>query len=362
MKRRICFFLGTDADYGGAGRILLNLIRNLDLSRFEPLVMVSGTGGISEEMDARGIDCRVWPRHDAGLLPFHLFDILRCMLFFRKEKISVIHMNHGCLGWRPAEMPAAWLARIPLATHFQRIVQTPTPYLKYSACALTCSDFVARTSNIGELPAHVVRDVVQLDRFATGRDIRAELGLDPEDRIVSFIGRSRRSKGLEMFASLADHIADKDVRFLISTQRAGSTPDSFTQDELDALVSRDPRILCIGYRPDVENVYATSDVIVFPSQEDEPCAAVLLEAGASHRVVVGTRTGSTPEFIIEGENGYLVDRDDVAGMAALVKKLLNDKELRLQMGCRARENVERNFTNAPVRTVERIYNELIEKQ
>jgi hypothetical protein len=38
MKRRICFYPGTGADYGGTGRILLNLIRNLDLSRFEPLI------------------------------------------------------------------------------------------------------------------------------------------------------------------------------------------------------------------------------------------------------------------------------------------------------------------------------------
>jgi glycosyltransferase involved in cell wall biosynthesis len=358
MRKRVCFFLGTDGDYGGAGRILLNLIRNLDLARFEPLVMVSAEGGISEEMGRRRIEWRIWPRHDGNRLLTLLLDIVRCARFFRRERIAVVHMNHGCLGWRPAEMPAAWLAGVPLAVHFQRIVRNPTPYLKYASCALTCSEYVAKTSGLGRVPAHVVRDLVQPGRFGSGRDIRHELGLEPGHRVVSYIGRARRSKGLEMFVSLAASITDEQVRFLISTQRAGTTPDSYTQEELDALVARDPRILCIGFRPDVENVYASSDLILFPSQDEEPCAAVLLEAGVAGRVVIGTRTGSTPEFIQDGINGYLVDKEDGAGMARQVERLLNDPELRGRMETQARENAERRFTQAPAREVERIYDTL----
>lgn len=361
MRKRICFFLGTEADRGGAGRILLNVIRLLDLSRFEPLVMVSARGPISEEMEVRGVDCRVWPRRDAGNPVAHFTHVMCSAYFLWREGIDLVHMNYGCLGWRPGELPAARLVGVPLVTHFQRIMSHVSPYMRYSTCAVTCSSFVAAASRIGAIPTHVVYDAVCLERFSSGRKIHAELGLHPDHKVVSFIGRARRSKGLDVFVALAELIPGENVRFLISTQRGGKMSDAFSEAEIASLVSRDPRIHCIGYRKDVENVYATSDVIVVPSQVDEPCPAVLLEAGAAHRVVVGTRTGSTPEIIVDGQNGFLVGKEDVFALAERVQQLIDDDSLRQRMEGRARELVVQRFTDAPIRSLESLYDELIGK-
>ena len=43
MTRTICYFVGTHGDWGGASRILFNLVRRIDRQRFKPIVMLSQT-------------------------------------------------------------------------------------------------------------------------------------------------------------------------------------------------------------------------------------------------------------------------------------------------------------------------------
>ncbi len=65
----------------------------------------------------------------------------------------------------------------------------------------------------------------------------------------------------------------------------------------------------------------------------------LLEASACHIPVISTRVGIAPELIQHGVNGILVDRTVEAIRAAIIT-LRDDRELRLQMGRKAREIAE----------------------
>ena len=362
MKLRILYFLGTDADRGGAGRILLNIIRRLDRDRFSPLVMVSREGPITEEMARRGIKTRVWGAKDPAGFLARGRRLLQALTLYRGERPAVIHMNNGCLGWKPAEIPAAWLSRIPVIVHFQRITHNVSPYLRFATLGLTCSEYVARHSDLGGLPAQALYDTVDEERFASGNNLRAELGLSHDHVVLSFVGRARRSKGLEAFVNLADYLPDPNLRFLIATQKAGRTEDSYTMEEVEALAARDPRVLLAGYRPDAESVYQTSDIVVMPSEGEEPCAAVILEAGAAAKPVVATRTGSTPELIEDGTNGILVNKGDLSEMSARLRPLLDDAALRIEMGRNALERIRERHTAAPVRKVEQLYGSSVRRQ
>jgi glycosyltransferase involved in cell wall biosynthesis len=74
---------------------------------------------------------------------------------------------------------------------------------------------------------------------------------------------------------------------------------------------------------------------------------------------VATRDGGIPEIIRHGDNGLLVDVGDDDGLVAAVRILVDSPEMRLQMGRRAREVVETEFTTAPVRKLERVYLDLL---
>ncbi len=67
----------------------------------------------------------------------------------------------------------------------------------------------------------------------------------------------------------------------------------------------------------------------------------VIEAMAAGKPVVATRVGGVPDLIEDGRTGYLVDAGDVTSLARKSIKLLQDDDLRRQMGHRAREVAQR---------------------
>ncbi len=83
---------------------------------------------------------------------------------------------------------------------------------------------------------------------------------------------------------------------------------------------------------------------VLPSRS-EAMGRVLIEAMACGKAVIGSRTGGIPELIRDGFNGFLVDPEDVDGLAARMKILLSNRALREEMGKRGLEMVQKRFSS-----------------
>lgn len=85
------------------------------------------------------------------------------------------------------------------------------------------------------------------------------------------------------------------------------------------------------------------DVLVFPSEWDEPFAAVPLEAMSAGMAVVATAAGGTPEAVVDGETGLLVAPGDPEALAQAIGRLAQDEELRLRVGRNASRVVRERF-------------------
>jgi len=96
-------------------------------------------------------------------------------------------------------------------------------------------------------------------------------------------------------------------------------------------------------RDRVRGLCASRDVLVFPSQWDEPFAAVPVEAMSCGMAVVATTAGGTPEAIADGETGLLVPPGDPAALARAVRRLADDDGLRLRLGERAARVARERF-------------------
>jgi glycosyltransferase involved in cell wall biosynthesis len=241
------------------------------------------------------------------------------------------------------------------------VVGKPGPFVKYSDLIVAVSGFTAEASQPKSVPKAIVHNCVVLARFDQAHDIRDELDLSPDDVVVTFVGQIRDIKGIDLFIRMAHAIPGISIKFLIvgECRDPDKFPGSYTEERLRSEIGGDSRIKYVGYRTDVENVYRASDVVVMPSRGGEPFGLITIEAGASRRPVVATRDGGVPEVIRHGENGFLVDREDLVGLVHHAMLLIGDQELRQRMGERARQIVEDRFTERPVRDLERAYDRLL---
>jgi len=134
-RTRICFLTGSAADWGGASRVLYTTLRGMDLTRVEPLVLLSGEGPIKADLEALGIRCLIWgPAQEPDDKLAYLKVLFRALRLFRHERIAVLHVNHRF--WRPAEVLAALLLRIPVLVHVHVVNQQTGSFM--DRCRAAC--------------------------------------------------------------------------------------------------------------------------------------------------------------------------------------------------------------------------------
>ena len=350
----VCFVTGSSGDWGGASRVLYTTLRQMDRSRLEPLLLLPSSGPIVTELENLQLRHLIWgPLTEPGNLRTYLGAFFRAVALFRRERVALVHIN-GSNFWRPAEVLAAWVLRIPIVAHYHVINDRPGPWMRLCRAAIAVSRYTAEKSLPAKLERPVIYNPVNLKRFDAGQNIRASLGLEQDNVVVSFLGQIREIKGVQDFIAMARRIEDSNVRFLI----AGECRDpekfsgSYTQEDIHAMIGNDERIRYIGYVGRVEDIYHSSDIIVMPSRWEEPLGLISLEAGACGKPVVATRVGGIPEIIEDGHNGFLVPPGDVDSLVRHVDDLVQNRERRISMGIAGRKLVERDFTQAPIRRFE----------
>ena len=89
--------------------------------------------------------------------------------------------------------------------------------------------------------------------------------------------------------------------------------------------------------------YQDASVFCLPSRV-EPSASALTEAAAFGLPVVSTRIGGTPQRVLHGETGYLIEPGDQKGLKAALSELLSDPVKCQTFGERGRQLVHENFS------------------
>lgn len=359
--RRIAYFAGTAGNWGGASRVLFTNLGMLDRTRYSPIVLLSGAGPARELLRDMTIPCEEWgPLTEPGNPLAYARAMLRTWRWLRRERVELVHMNRAN-DWRPAEILAIRLARIPLVTHFHTVNQDHAPATRWSSAIAAVSRYVAEQADNQGVPVRVIHNAVDLARFSGGRDLRPELGIAADAKVVAYVGQIREIKGLADFIAMAPHIPGADVHFLIAgnCRDPKVMGDAYTEDGLREMLKLDSRLRYCGYLGAIEDLYRSCDVVVAPSRWQEPFGLVCIEAGAAGKPLVATRVGGIPEIIDDGVNGYLAEPGDVSGLAARVAALLADSNLRNTLGQAARARVERDFTRRPVRELEDLYDSLL---
>jgi glycosyltransferase involved in cell wall biosynthesis len=95
---------------------------------------------------------------------------------------------------------------------------------------------------------------------------------------------------------------------------------------------------------DLEDVYASADILLLPSYHDEGFPYVVIEAMRAGLAVVATPSGAIPNIITDGQNGLLVPPMQPPRLAAAISLLLDDIVRTRKMGDRNRALFLRDFS------------------
>jgi glycosyltransferase involved in cell wall biosynthesis len=148
-------------------------------------------------------------------------------------------------------------------------------------------------------------------------------------RVVLYVGKLSPGKGTPDLTAAAREVAAAvpDVLFVL-----------VGDGEMDAGT---PWIRRLGPLPneDVLALYPLAEMVVVPSVIPDALSRVILEAMSAGRPVVATRVGGTPELVVDGKTGILVERGAPGELARAIVTLLNDAGLRAALGAGARRHV-----------------------
>jgi glycosyltransferase involved in cell wall biosynthesis len=103
-------------------------------------------------------------------------------------------------------------------------------------------------------------------------------------------------------------------------------------------------VLFLGFTPEVDVVWAASDIAVVPSIEPEPFGRVAIEAMAHALPVVAAAHGGLTEIVEHERTGLLVAPGSAQALAQALQRLLADADLRHRFGLAGQQRQRAVFT------------------
>jgi glycosyltransferase involved in cell wall biosynthesis len=227
-------------------------------------------------------------------------------------------------------------------------------------------DELTELYGIKEEKIHVIYNGVDMEKFKP-RPNRAEMyrefGLEEDHKIVLFVGRLYHRKGLEILLRSIPPVLREfsKVKFVISGKGFKKKEENLRILAQELNIEENVKFL--GYVPDekLPSLYSASDIFVLPAiYENFPFA--ILEAQATGLPVISTKVGGIPEFLVDNENGFVIDPGDSIQLTQRLLALLQDAKLAKEMGDRGRKLIEEKFDWRIITgQVIELYHKLLEK-
>ncbi|MHB8531864.1 MAG: glycosyltransferase [Solirubrobacteraceae bacterium] len=354
-RRRRVVYLDHVARLSGGEIARLRLLPHLD--RTDVHVVLAEDGPLAQRLAESGVSAEVLPlaagardlRRDrvraGGASPVALLAtaayVLRLALRLRRLRPDVVHTNslksgvYGALAARLAGVPVVWHVRDRIAADYLpaagvRLIRGLAGRLADAVIA-NSSDTLATVPRTHRHRAHcVIPDSVELSPQPHAPD--------PATVTFGMLGRIAPWKGQDLFLhAFAQSFPEGAERAVIVG--APMFGEESYERELHALAERlgvGTRVEFRGFREDIWRELASFDVLVHSSVIPEPFGQVVLEGMAAGLPVIAPDEGGPREVIADGRTGRLFASRDRDALAAALRELGGDAELRGRLGAEAR--------------------------
>jgi D-inositol-3-phosphate glycosyltransferase len=288
--------------------------------------------------------------------------------FAEREGITydVIHSHYWLSGWAARELRAAWGAPIVQMFHTlghvknqiaapserepQRRIEGETEVVGFADRLIAATP--AEEEQLGKLygadPAKItiIPPGVDLQMFHphSPEDAKSRLGIKPCDRMLLFVGRIEPLKGVDTLLRAMGRLAHECPTWAkqICVAIIGGDPDTTENEEMERLkairaeLGITDLVTFLGARDQdkLHHYYSAAEAVIMPSHY-ESFGMVALEAMACGTPVIASEVGGLAYLVHDGKTGFHVPNGDPIALADAIARLVEDPDLRNQLGRRA---------------------------
>lgn len=367
-------YISSRSDTGAGGEnYLLTLFRNIDHQCFQPVVVLPSEGSLRKPLEDLAIEVIIIEAEHGWLTVdiawYTLIEGLQARVkaiveLITSKQIDIVHTNsnrrfEGALAARLTGIPHLYLAHIEYEPDMPLFQRLPLSLGSFAQLMSELSDHVVAVSNsvsatlatqVTGDKLQVIHNGIELSLFDTAlanksNRLKEELNIPLNALLITAVGRIVPDKGFDYFVDAARLVLKKsqnNVHFIIA---GGEENDNFTnllkQKVIDYSIANNFHFL--GFRVDVADILATSDIFVLSSRK-EGHPYVMLEAMASECAVVASNCAGVDETIEEGISGFIVPIGDINAMAERLISLIDSIELRDSLVKAAKKRIKAFFT------------------
>lgn len=353
-------FLNCTSDLYGASQMLIRIITRLIKDNNEVIIILPSDGLLVNEVSRIGakvfiVNAEPTIRKSYFKSPVKFFKLFYDLIFsfFIIRKIAKNNLSDVIVTNTSQTIIGGFVAKSLKIPHFCHVRESYSDYGKvwflYELFLLHFSDLIICTSksmmNQFNSKSHnknvfVVYDGISISDVGDVGEER--INKFKEDfnlfgyKLVGLVGRIIiHRKGQETFVKAASEIIKKfkNVKFLIVGDCYPG--DEHHKEKLVSLINKfnlNDVVILTGQINDINCVHSSIDISVMASGRPEPFGLVTVEAMANKKPVIGTNIGGTVEIIDDNNTGILIPPSDPHSMADAILYLLENEDLRNQMG------------------------------
>jgi L-malate glycosyltransferase len=368
-------YISPGTDLGGGEVSLLTLISNLDRTQYTPIVCTYGQGRFAERV--KKLDCPLHILSYGGILSQLLF-VFKLKNLIKSKRADLVHVN--TLDIRAGI--ATRLARVPLMGHLRVIFPTTwvdRAFVKIADTTIAVSnavrDHFCKEENTPIDAFKTIYNAVDTQENAKGSDLREELGLGPDTKIIGVVGRIDPWKGMETFVEAAAKLNETSpqTHFVIAGNPGPSEEEQAYNQHLKNRTTElqlTDTLHFLGYRSDALNVIKQFTALVVPSRilqtpegiKTEGFGRVAAEGLAMHTPVIASCVGGLPEIIEHNKTGLLFTESDAEDLASQIKYLLDNPDLCHQISDAGVKRFNKYFSvNCHLHNIQSLYARILTK-
>jgi len=345
--------LTTHLNIGGIGTYVVNLAKKLKKHNVEVIVASSG-GELTKRLEKDGIQWFPTPiKTKNEVHPKIFYSALKLAELVKKENIDIVHAHT-----RVAQVTAAFIRRltgIPYVTtchgiYTRRLSRRLFPCwgARVTAISEPVRESLVNTFKVAKKQALLLPNGIDVDDYTRDyseedkKGLKEFYGLNVDGVTVGSIARMEEVKGYQFLIRSIPYVIQNHPKtkfFLVG--------DGKYKPELLRLAKELDVTKHVVFQDSMEDVnipLGLIDVFVHPPVYEEGFGLCILEGMSAGKPVVVTNVGGIYMLVKEGVNGFLVPPRDAKSLAEKIGELIENADLRKEMGDKGREIAKRDFS------------------